>query len=122
MVKILIPIEEDLGRESKPFMHLGNAPFYYLADSENPNLDTAIKNESKPFGGEISPIKFVVDIKSDILLSMESCKSAIKLLDKNNTKVFLTSDHKVSVLIEQYKNNELEQYTVEMADPLDKFV
>jgi predicted Fe-Mo cluster-binding NifX family protein len=122
MVKILIPIEEDLGRESKPFMHLGNAPFYYLVDSKDENLDIAIKNESKPFGGNISPIKFVVDINSDVLLSMESCKSAIKLLDKNNTKVYLTGDHKVSVLLEQYKNNELEQYTVEMADLLDKFV
>lgn len=122
MVKILIPIEEDLGRDSKPFMHLGNAPFYYLADSENASLDSAIKNRSKPFGGEISPIKFVVDIKSNVLLSMESCKSAIKLLDKNNTKVYLTGDHRVSILLEQYKNNELEQYSVEMADPLDKFV
>ena len=122
MVKILIPINEDNGRESIPFEHLGNAPFYYLVDSENELLDTAIKNDSKAFGGEKSPIKFVVDIKSDVLLSMESCKSAIKLLDKNNTKVYLTDGSKVSVLLEKYRNNELESYTVEMADPLDNFV
>ncbi len=122
MAKILIPITDDKGRDSLPFKHLGTAPFYYLLDSEDETLDVAIKNESKSFGGDISPIKFVVDIKSDVLLSMESCKSAIKLLDRNNTKVYLTDEDKVSVLLEKYKNNELERYSVEMADPLDNFV
>ena len=122
MAKILIPITEDNGRDSLPFKHLGTAPFYYLADSEDEKLDVAIKNESKSFGGDTSAIKFVINIKSDVLLSMESCKSAIKLLDSNNTKVYLTDESKVADLLEKYENNELEQYSVEMADPLDNFV
>ncbi|MCY3412660.1 MAG: hypothetical protein INQ03_13565 [Candidatus Heimdallarchaeota archaeon] len=111
MVKILVPIRENKGRDSVPGETLGRQAEYYILDTDNEANDIVLNNTSNAFGGNIPPIKFVISQEADYIFTREACANALKFMKSANMIPYLVGEEKISTLLNKYHNNELQILT-----------
>ena len=112
MVKIMIPVKENKGRDSIPSDTLGGAPHYYIVDTEGDvSTDRVVDNGSKQFGGTEVPIRFVVRQDTEVIFTREACKAALKQMNYANITPYEVGEEKASELLIKYENNRLNLFT-----------
>lgn len=85
-MKIIIPILENKGMDSKISSHFGRAPFFALYDSEKDKLEI-IENKSEHFGGMGTPVDILLKYKPDIVFAIGIGPRAAELLKSYNIRI-----------------------------------
>jgi len=98
-MKILIPIVEKSGKDSKISSHFGRAPFFALYESENNSLKI-IENKSHHFGGKERPVEIVLRCKPDIVFVMGIGPRAVDMLRSHGIKIKTGNYDTVKKIIE----------------------
>jgi predicted Fe-Mo cluster-binding NifX family protein len=85
-MRILIPVLENRGGESKVSPHFGRAPYFALYDSETDKLEI-IENKSEHFGGMGRPAENMLRYKPNVVFALGMGPRAVDLLKSNNIKI-----------------------------------
>jgi len=85
-MRILIPILENRGKESRVSPHFGRAPYFALYDSETDKLEI-IENKSEHFGGFGRPAENILKYKPDVVFALDMGPRAVDLLRSNNIRI-----------------------------------
>ena len=108
-MRILIPIEENKGEESKLAWHFGRAPFFAIFDTERNELKI-IENKSEFFGGMGKTAEVVLKYKPDVVFVKGIGPRAIDLLKSQGIKIVTGNYSSVKeVLTNREKLKELEK-------------
>ena len=108
-MKILIPVLENRGKESRVSPHFGRAPYFALYDSETGKLEI-IENKSEHFGGMRRPAENMLKYKPDVVFALGMGPRAVDLLRSNNVKIETGDYETVEKIIENKdKLRELEE-------------
>ena len=78
-MRILIPVLENKGRDSRVSWHFGRAPYFALYDSENDKLEI-IENKSEHFGGRGRPAENMLRYNPDVVFAVGMGPRAVDLL------------------------------------------
>lgn len=85
-MKILIPILENRGRESRVSSHFGRAPYFALYNSETDKLEI-IENKSEHFGGGGRPAEIMLKYKPDVVFAIEMGPRAVNLIRSKGIRI-----------------------------------
>ncbi|MEM3406075.1 MAG: NifB/NifX family molybdenum-iron cluster-binding protein [Nitrososphaerota archaeon] len=85
-MRIIIPILENKGIDSKVSSHFGRAPFFALYNSEKNELEI-IENKSEHFGGIGRPTDILLKYKPDVIFAIGIGPRAVELLKSNNIRI-----------------------------------
>ena len=108
-MRILIPVIEDRGKESKVSPHFGRAPYFALYDSITDKLEI-IENKSEHFGGMGRPAENMLKYKPNIVFALGMGPRAVDLLRSNNIRIETGNYDTVESIIENKdKLKELEE-------------
>ena len=108
-MRILIPVLENRGKESRVSSHFGRAPYFALYNSETEKLEI-IENKSEHFGGFGRPAENMLKYKPDVVFALGMGPRAVELLRSNNIKIETGDYETVQEIIENKdKLRELEE-------------
>ena len=85
-MKILIPVLENRGKESRVSPHFGRAPYFAFYDSETDKLEI-IENKSEHFGGMGRPAENMLKYKPDVVFAVGMGPRAIDLFRSNDVMI-----------------------------------
>ncbi|MGC9060561.1 MAG: NifB/NifX family molybdenum-iron cluster-binding protein [Thermoplasmata archaeon] len=85
-MKIVIPVEENRGKESIVCEHFGRAPYFAVYDREKEKLEI-VENRSEHFGGTGTPAENILRLKPDIVFVANLGTKAIELMRRHNVKI-----------------------------------
>ena len=85
-MRILIPVLENKGKESRVSPHFGRAPYFALYDSDIDKLEI-IENKSEHFGGMGRPAENMLKYKPDVVFALGMGPRAVDLLRSNNIRI-----------------------------------
>jgi len=85
-MRILIPVLNNEGRNSKVSWHFGRAPFFALYDSENNRLEI-IETMKEGSGGKSRLAEDMLEYKPDVIFAREMGPRAVDLFESKNVKV-----------------------------------
>lgn len=108
-MRILIPIEENKGIESKVSWHFGRAPFFAIFDTSTQKLEIK-ENKSEYFGGMGKAAQLILEFKPDVVFARGMGPRAIELLRSAGIKIVTADFNTVKEVIEnKEKLKELEK-------------
>jgi len=85
-MKILIPINENKGIESKLSGHFGHCPYFGIYETESQNIEV-VKNNLDHSNEKLTPIDQIMKFHADIVFSKGIGERAIKLFSQTNMKL-----------------------------------
>ncbi|MDI6826726.1 MAG: NifB/NifX family molybdenum-iron cluster-binding protein [Candidatus Aenigmarchaeota archaeon] len=98
-MRILIPVLENRGKESRVSPHFGRTPYFALYDSETDQLEI-IENKSEHFGGFGRPAENMLKYKPDVVFALGMGPRAVNLLRSNNIRIETGDYETVKEIIE----------------------
>jgi len=108
-MRILIPVLESRGKESRVSPHFGRTPYFALYDSETDKLEV-IENTSEHFGGMGRPAENMLKYRPDVVFALGMGPRAVDLLRSNNIRIETGNYDTVEDIIENKdKLKELEK-------------
>ena len=112
--RIVIPISEDNGIESRLSQHFGRAPFYAIVDLDERKhvIDQAtIANTSEHFGGVGHPPDRILQLKPMALITYGLGPRALRIFQNAGVAVLRTEANNVREVVQAYASNELQELT-----------
>jgi predicted Fe-Mo cluster-binding NifX family protein len=113
-VRIVIPVSEEKGIDSKLSQHFGRAPFYAIIDlDEKGNVigEETISNTSEHFGGVGLPPDRILQLKPKALVTYGLGSKALGIFQNACVAVLRTEAITCKEVVEAYNNNELQELT-----------
>jgi len=98
-VKIIIPVLENRGAESRVSSHFGRAPYFALYDSKAEKLKI-IKNKKERFGRGERPAETMLKYKPDVVFAIDMGPRAIDLFISRGVKIETENFNTVKEIIE----------------------
>jgi len=112
--RIVIPVIENLGLESKLSEHFGRAPYFMVVEI-NPEGEIigvkVILNTSEHFGGIERPSDKILKLKPTAIITYGMGPKALNIFQKAGVAVLRANAFTVREVIEAFKKNELEELT-----------
>jgi len=112
--RIVIPVIEDSGLESRLSEHFGRAPYFMVVEinskGEIVNIE-AIPNTSEHFGGFGRPPDKILQLRPTALITYGMGPRALSIFQQARTAVLRANAPTVREVIEAFKRNELEELT-----------
>ena len=113
-IRIVVPVSEENGVDSKLSQHFGMAPFYAIVeldDKYNITSASTIANTSEHFGGVGLPPQRIIQLKPNALVTYGMGSRALSMFQDAKVAVLQTQAITVKDVITAYKNNELRELT-----------
>jgi predicted Fe-Mo cluster-binding NifX family protein len=113
-VRIVIPVSEEKGVDSKLSQHFGMAPFFAVVELDDKCDITSAKviaNDSEHFGGVGLPPQRIIQLKPKVLVTYGMGGRALSMFQDAEVTVLRTEATTVKEVIAAYKNNELSELT-----------
>jgi len=112
--RIVIPVIENSGLESRLSEHFGRAPYFIVVEidskGEIANIE-AIKNTSEHFGGFGRPPDKILQLRPTALITYGMGPRALSIFQQARVAVLRANASTVREVIEAFKRNELEELT-----------
>ena len=105
-MKIIIPIDENKGLDSKLASHFGRCQKFLLLD-ENGVVSTALENLSTHTGGTKQPPEIVRESGAEVLICKGLGMKAITMLTGFKVEIYLTGEDTVKASLALFKQNKL---------------
>ena len=113
-MRIVVPINEDEGIDSKLSEHFGRAPFFavFELDKDGKMLNQkAVPNESEHFGGTGFPPDRILQLKPDVVITFGMGPRALSQFQEAKVAVLRANSDTVNSIISSYIKDELEELT-----------
>ncbi len=114
-MKLCLPVTENNGIESKVSEHFGSAPFFMIVDTETLECNTITNTNSNHSHGMCQPLAVLAAHKFDGIVVGGMGTGALNKLHAANIKVFKTAFTSISDTVNAYKENRLEEMTLNAA-------
>jgi len=112
--RIVIPVIEDSGLESRLSEHFGRAPYFMVVEIDSKgeivNVE-AIPNTSEHFGGFGRPPDKILQLKPTALITYGMGPRALSIFQQARVAVLRANAPTVREVVEAFKRNELEELT-----------
>ena len=112
--RIVIPVIENSGLESRLSEHFGRAPYFMVVEidskGETVNIE-AIPNTSEHFGGFGRPPDKILQLRPTALITYGMGPRALSIFQQARVAVLKANASTVREVIEAFKRNELEELT-----------
>ena len=112
--RIVIPVIEDSGLESRLSEHFGRAPYFMVIEIDSKgeivNIE-AIPNTSEHFGGFGRPPDKILQLRPTALITYGMGPRALSIFQQARVAVLRANAPTVREVIEAFKRNELEELT-----------
>ena len=112
--RIVIPVVDNSGLNSRLSEHFGRAPYFMVVEinSKGEILSVeAIPNTSEHFGGFGKPPDRILQLKPTAVVTYGMGPRALNIFQQARVAVLRTNAATVREVIEAYKRNELEELT-----------
>ncbi len=113
-MRVIIPVEEDKGVDSKLSEHFGRAPFFAVFELEKDGQilnQNAVPNESEHFGGTGFPPDRILQLKPDAVITFGMGPRALSQFQEAKVAVLRANSDTVNGVISSYVKDELEELT-----------
>jgi predicted Fe-Mo cluster-binding NifX family protein len=113
-VRIVIPVSEEKGVNSRLSQHFGRAPFYAIIDlDENGKVvgSGTIANTSEHFGGVGLPPDRILQLKPKALITYGLGSKALNIFQNAGVAVLRTEVDTVIEVVNAYNSDELQELT-----------
>jgi predicted Fe-Mo cluster-binding NifX family protein len=114
-MRIGIPTENKEGLNSKVYGHFGSAPYFTIYDTEKETFKTVDNINAHHSHGMCHPIGVLGTSSIDAVVCQGMGMRAVQKLNEANIKAYRTQGGTVAEIIKKYKDNELEEITVQNA-------
>ena len=112
--RIVIPVIENSGLESRLSEHFGRAPYFMVVEIDSKgeivNIE-AIPNTSEHFGGFGRPPDKILQLKPTALITYGMGPRALSIFQQARVAVLRANAPTVREVVEAFKRNELEELT-----------
>ena len=112
--RIVIPVIEDSGLESRLSEHFGRAPYFMVVEIDSKgeivNVE-AVPNTSEHFGGFGRPPDKILQLRPTALITYGMGPRALSIFQQARVAVLRANASTVREVIEAFKRNELEELT-----------
>ncbi len=112
--RIVIPVIEDSGLESRLSEHFGRAPYFMVVEIDSKgeivNVE-AVPNTSEHFGGFGRPPDKILQLKPTALITYGMGPRALSIFQQARVAVLRANAPTVREVVEAFKRNELEELT-----------
>ncbi len=109
-MRICIPTKGNEGMKAKVNLHFGSAPYFTIVDTKTNEIEIIDNLDEHHAHGMCQPMKCLVGKNINAVISSGMGMRAVMNLNQNDIKVFKTEERgNVAEIIEQYKNNLLEE-------------
>jgi predicted Fe-Mo cluster-binding NifX family protein len=113
-MRIVIPVEEDKGVDSRLSEHFGRAPFFavFELDKDGQILSqNAVPNDSEHFGGTGLPPDRILQLKPDAVITFGMGPNALIRFQEARVAVLRADSNMVKSVISSYSKDDLEELT-----------
>ena len=114
-MNICIPVKTKDGLLSKIFEHFGSAPYFVVYNTEKEDIDFLENNNEHHTHGTCQPLKALASQNIEAVVCIGMGKRAVQRLNEGGMKAYRTSAETVEEIIRKYKENTLEEITVNNA-------
>ena len=90
-MKIIVPLEEQSGVQSKVCAHFGSAPFYAVADTEAGSFEIIINTSMHHDHGQCTPADYFAELGVSALICIGIGAGAIAKLRMMGIEVYMAS-------------------------------
>ena len=114
MKRIVIPVDEAIGVDSRLSGHFGRAPFFVVVelDEEGETVgQEAVPNDSEHFGGKGLPPDRILQLKPDAVVTYGMGPRALSRFQHAKVPVLRANSNTVKDLVSAYVRDELEELT-----------
>ena len=112
--RIVIPVIENSGLESRLSEHFGRAPYFIVVEIDSKgeivNIE-AVPNTSEHFGGFGRPPDKILQLRPTALITYGMGPRALSIFQQARVAVLRANASTVREVIEAFKRNELEELT-----------
>ena len=112
--RIVIPVIENSGLESRLSEHFGRAPYFMVVEIDSKgeivNIE-AVPNTSEHFGGFGRPPDKILQLRPTALITYGMGPRALSIFQQARVAVLRANASTVREVIEAFKRNELEELT-----------
>ena len=113
-MRIVIPVEEDKGVDSRLSEHFGRAPFFAVFELDEDGKisnQKVVPNESEHFGGTGFPPDRILQLKPDAVITFGMGPRALSQFQEAKVAVLRANSDTVNGVISSYVKDELEELT-----------
>ena len=113
-VRIVVPVSEEKGIDSRLSQHFGRAPFYAIIDLDEKRQvigEGTIANTSEHFGGVGLPPDRILQLKPAALVTYGLGSKALRIFQDAGVAVLRTEADNVREVVNAYTKNELQELT-----------
>ncbi len=114
-MKLCIPTKGNEGIKAEVNQHFGSAPYFTIVDTETNEIEIIDNSDEHHAHGMCQPMKSLIGKNIDAVISGGMGMRAIQNLSQDNIKVFRAEGDNVTEIIGKYKNNSLEELTLQNA-------
>ncbi len=109
-MKICIPVEKNIGLDSKPYSHFGSAPLFIICDLENNEITELNNQDLDHEHGKCQPLKALSGIMVDAVIVGGIGQGAINKLNSMDIKVYKATESTIKENLDLYKENKLVEF------------
>ncbi|MFH2137283.1 MAG: NifB/NifX family molybdenum-iron cluster-binding protein [Candidatus Omnitrophota bacterium] len=114
-MKICIPTENNEGLKSNVFAHFGSAPYFFIFDETDENFEIINNANAHHAHGMCQPLSQISGKNINVVVCGGIGARAIQKLNNEGIKAYQASCGTVAEIIKEFKENKLEEITVNNA-------
>lgn len=114
-MRICIPTETNEGINAKVYAHFGSAPYFTIYDTKLNKVEVVSNDNMNHTHGMCQPMNVLANKNINAVLCSGMGTRAIQKLNESGIKVYKIIPGKVSDIVEQFINGDIEEITVEDA-------
>jgi len=114
-MKVCFPVQQDAGMESQVFNHFGSAPVFILVNTEEKSVQRINNGDLNHVHGACNPVMALDGQKVDALVVGGIGGGALMKLNAMGVKVFGAGAQTVKENIALFKENKLQELTMEIS-------
>jgi len=112
---ICIPIEKKKGLKSQVYAHFGSAPYFLIYDTDEDTFEVINNNDSHHTHGMCHPLKVLENQAINVVVCQGMGAKAVQKLNEGGIRAYRASAEFVEEIIKRYKEDNLEEITVDNA-------
>lgn len=113
-MKILFPVDEDLGLESPVYGHFGSAPRFVILDSQSGTYQTLSNQDAGHLHGQCHPMKALAGNVVDAIVVGGIGAGALMKLQAEGIRIFRAVEGSVRENLEFIKVGRLPKFVMDM--------
>ena len=114
-MRICIPIETNEGLEAKTFAHFGSAPYFLIYDADKETFEVISNSDKHHMHGMCHPLKALENQNINAVVCRGMGARAVQKLNGDGIRVYKAITETVDEIIKRYKEDFLEEITLENA-------